>query len=154
LNSSKNVMQNDMNTNASKSQSWRKWFFFRRLQSLAVLYMSLPVSTRWERARIKRRPQRTAILVFSVGCTTESHHCWSCTEMLNATESFASRVGCRLCVRVGRVVAVIGAECDAGRFRLPEQPVRARCVRWPAKQASIMLKKKTKWYYIISIVNL
>jgi len=49
--------------------------------------------------------------------------------MLNATEPFASRVGCRLCARVGRVVAVIGAERNAGRFRLPEQPLRARRVR-------------------------
>jgi len=49
--------------------------------------------------------------------------------MLNATEPFASRVGCRLCVRRGRVVAVVGAECGTSRFRLPEQPLRARRVR-------------------------
>lgn len=61
---------------------------------------------------------------------------WSRSEMPNATEPFASSVRRGRGVRGGRVVAVLGAGARARRIRLPQQPLRARRVRWSAQQAS------------------
>lgn len=85
--------------------------------------MRRPVHFGWAE-REKRRYPRLVVI----------HPIRSCAEMLNAIEPFASNRSRR--PRCGRVIVVLGAGSAVGRFRLPQQSMRARRVRWSVQQAS------------------